>query len=173
MNIMWIYQIIGFLGYAILLYSLWNNKKEKLLKYRILGNIIIAIHYSFLGGIIGFITNIVTAFRGIVYSNKEKKMFSSFLWVFAFMICYIVLCLYNQTGIISFLPAFGAIIVSITLWKSNLKLIRLSFILEGIFWILYAINIGSWSAITIESILLISTIFALLKYDFKLFKKSK
>lgn len=167
---MLIYQIIGFIGYIILLYSLWNNKKEKLLKYRVLGNIIIAIHYLLLGGIIGFITNIITAFRGIVYSNKNKKFFSKVIWVYIFIVIYIGMGIYNQTGIISILPAIGATVVSITLWKDNLKFIRLAFILEGIFWIIYAINAGSWSAIIIESILLISTMATLIKYDIKKLK---
>ena len=166
-----IYQIIGFIGFGFLLYSLWSVNREKLLKYRIVGNLIIGVHYLLLGAVMGFAVNMITATRGVVYSNKHRKMFSSAIWVVAFVAVYIAIGIYNQTGIVSFLPVISAVVVSIALWNNNLKLIRISLALESLCWLTFAISVGSWSGISVEAILLVSAVAALIKLD--ILKKTK
>lgn len=160
-----IYQLIGLFGYSLLLFSLWNSKKVKILSYRIWGNLIIAIHYLGLHAFTGFTTNLITSLRGLIYSKKETPFFHNKLWIGFFISFYLITGFITFNSLYSFLPIISAVIVSITLWNDNLFFIRLSFILEGTCWLIYAISVTSWSAIIIQSVILLSNIINFIKYE--------
>ena len=158
--IMLLYELIGFLGYGFLAYSLLSNKKKNILKYRIFANSSLGIHYLLMGGLTGFATNIVTVFRNIVYSNKKKKSFSNIIWVPLFIITYILLGIVTWHGWISVLPIIAVSILTLSLWQDNVRIIKLSYLIEGACWFIYAIYISSWS-VAISVVIL--SIFLLIK----------
>ena len=77
-------QILGLFGLAMNVLSFQQKTKRSLITVQFIGGAIFAIHFLLLKTPIGCMLNLISVFRGIVFSNKEKFKADNILWLPAF-----------------------------------------------------------------------------------------
>lgn len=157
-------QLIGLLGLIILLFSFQKNTRKDLLKYQIISSSFFSIQYLILGALSGFVMNITMCIRNLIFSKYEnvpKK------YITIVVIIMIMLSLLSYNGPISLLPCLGSIMYTISLAKSNLKITRCVNILTCILYAIYDIKVLAIAGLISTTIELLSTLFAIYRYDLK------
>lgn len=148
-----------------LILSMWVNDEKEAYKHQFLNAFFLTISSIFFLSWTGVTTMALAASRNVMV-YKDKLTFN---WTIFFIILSVVFGLaVNTKGIIGLLPIIA--IVQITLcnyYLKTIKWIKLSFIVNELFYIVYFIAIWDFSSSVIESITAIIGLISL----FKLLKK--
>lgn len=148
-----------------LILSMWVNDEKEAYKHQFLNAFFLTISSIFFLSWTGVTTMALAASRNVMV-YKDKLTFN---WTIFFIILSVVFGLAGNTkGIIGLLPIIA--IVQITLcnyYLKTIKWIKLSFIVNELFYIVYFIAIWDFSSSVIESITAIIGLISL----FKLLKK--
>lgn len=148
-----------------LILSMWVNDEKEAYKHQFLNAFFLTISSIFFLSWTGVTTMALAASRNVMV-YKDKLTFN---WTIFFIILSVVFGLaVNTKGIIGLLPIIA--IVQITLcnyYLKTIKWIKLSFIVNELFYIVYFITIWDFSSSVIESITAIIGLISL----FKLLKK--
>lgn len=161
---MWFYiaQIFGFISFIILLFSFWQNNRQKLLLYQMINGILFAVQYALLGGVTGALVNLAGFFRALLFQK-----FTNFLILFIFVIVYIAICFFTYDGYVSLFPVIASLIYTFGLTKKSNNKIRITAIICSFFWLLYNFLVMAYVSFFSEFVLLASNIIALYKLDIK------
>lgn len=157
-------QLIGLIGLIILLLSFQRNNRKDLLKYQIMSSSFFSVQYLILGAMSGFVMNITMCMRNLIFSKYEnvpKK------YITIVVIIMTLLSLLSYDGPISLLPCIGSIMYTISLAKSNLKITRIMNVITCALYIIYDIKVLAIAGLISASIELLSTVFAIYRYDIK------
>lgn len=157
-------QLIGLIGLIILLLSFQRNSRKDLLKYQIMSSSFFSVQYLILGAMSGFVMNITMCIRNLIFSKYEnvpKK------YITIVVIIMTLLSLLSYDGPMSLLPCIGSIMYTISLAKSNLKITRIINVLTCTLYIIYDIKVLAIAGLISASIELLSTVFAIYRYDIK------
>ena len=134
-------------------------------KYKDIINIGMKVKVPFGNKIInGFVMNITMCIRNLIFSKYEnvpKK------YITIVVIVMTLLSLLSYDGPISLLPCIGSIMYTISLAKSNLKITRIMNVITCALYIIYDIKVLAIAGIISASIELLSTAFAIYRYDVK------
>ena len=148
-----------------LILSMWVNDEKEAYKHQFLNAFFLTISSIFFLSWTGVTTMALAASRNVMV-YKDKLTFN---WTIFFIILSVVFGLAGNTkGIIGLLPIIA--IVQITLcnyYLKTIKWIKLSFIVNELFYIVYFIAIWDFSSSVLESITAIIGLISL----FKLLKK--
>ena len=148
-----------------LILSMWVNDEKEAYKHQFLNAFFLTISSIFFLSWTGVTTMALAASRNVMVYNDKL----TFNWTIFFIILSVVFGLaVNTKGIIGLLPIIA--IVQITLcnyYLKTIKWIKLSFIVNELFYIVYFIAIWDFSSSVIESITAIIGLISL----FKLLKK--
>ena len=148
-----------------LILSMWVNDEKEAYKHQFLNAFFLTISSIFFLSWTGVTTMALAASRNVMV-YKDKLTFN---WTIFFIILSVVFGFaVNTKGIIGLLPIIA--IVQITLcnyYLKTIKWIKLSFIVNELFYIVYFITIWDFSSSVIESITAIIGLISL----FKLLKK--
>jgi len=158
-------NVISLFAGIFLILSMWVNDEKEAYKHQFFNAFFLTISSIFFLSWTGVTTMALAASRNVMV-YKDKLTFN---WTIFFIILSVVFGLaVNTKGIIGLLPIIA--IVQITLCNYYLKLItwiKLSFIVNELFYIVYFIAIWDFSSSVIESITAIIGLISL----FKLLKK--
>ena len=158
-------NIISLFAGIFLILSMWVNDEKEAYKHQFLNAFFLTISSIFFLSWTGVTTMALAASRNVMV-YKDKLTFN---WTIFFIILSVVFGLaVNTKGIIGLLPIIA--IVQITLcnyYLKTIKWIKLSFIVNELFYIVYFIAIWDFSSSVIESITAIIGLISL----FKLLKK--
>ena len=157
-------QLIGLIGLIILLLSFQRNSRKDLLKYQIMSSSFFSVQYLILGAMSGFVMNITMCIRNLIFSKYENvpKRYITIV-----VIIMTLLSLLSYDGLISLLPCVGSIMYTISLAKSNLKITRIMNVITCALYIIYDIKVLAIAGLISASIELLSTAFAIYRYDIK------
>lgn len=148
-----------------LILSMWVNDEKEAYKHQFLNAFFLTISSIFFLSWTGVTTMALAASRNVMVYNDKL----TFNWTIFFIILSVVFGLaVNTKGIIGLLPIIA--IVQITFcnyYLKTIKWIKLSFIVNELFYIVYFIAIWDFSSSVIESITAIIGLISL----FKLLKK--
>ena len=158
-------QILGIIALVILVISFQKNEKKELLRYQIFASIFFALQYLFLNAINGFLMNVMTIIRNLIFEKQIKKVPIIYLIVIILSIMLITIMSYN--GLISLLPAISVILYSIGVWQNNLKITRILEVISCILFVIYNINVLAIAGIISSLIELSSTLIAIYRFDIK------
>lgn len=166
MNTFTLAQIFGFLGAISMLLSSWQKTKEKVLTFLILDSLFYFIQYLLLGALSGAFTNIIGLIRTILFKYKDNnKYLKNNIILYTIMIIYLVIGIITYKGLISTFPVIVSILYSVLLWQDNVKKIRIGTSIMILSWLIYNISVGAYIGAIVETILLISSIIAIIKID--------
>ena len=152
-------QLIGILGFCIVVLSFYKKETTTILLYQVTSNFIYAVHYFLLGGLSGAFCCVIGMIRNIslVKANNKKIILPIFI------IIYSLITLVFYEGIYSLLPMMANVSYLISMTYKNKKILLRGAIVSSICWILYAIFVSSYVSIVTESILLISNAIQLIR----------
>ncbi len=163
----WIAQGFGVLGLLVMVISLFQKNKDKMLGYVVFNGIFFGIEYLLLGAFSGMFSNFFGIFRTYVSKEKEKhRNLNKWNVLLFFIIGYTIIGFISFDGkIISLLPIIAEIIYVITLWQKDVGRIRIGTLLMVILWLIYDIFVKAYPSMITDLIVMSSTIIAIVMKD--------
>ena len=156
-------QIIGAIALIILIISLQNNSKKRLLTYQMISSLLYALQYFFLKANTGCFMNLICMIRNWIF-NRYPKTRPPIYWLIIIMVYTSSL---SYAGIISTLPMIAVVIYSIALWNGNLTKIRITEVISCTLYIIYNIKVLAITGLIATIIELLGAVFAIYKFDIK------
>ena len=156
-------QLIGLLGFCILVLSFYKKETTKILTYQITSNFAYTAHYFLLGGLSGAFCSLIGIFRNIalIKSNNRKIIIPIFI------LLYFIVTIIFYENIYSIFPMLANSIYLICISLKEKKKLLIGAILSSSLWILYAIFVSSYVSVVTESILIVSNLIQLVKINKK------
>lgn len=160
--------IFCIIAFAMTCISLCVNNRKKSLFIQSFNCICEGIYdyliYAYTGAILSLI-NLIRTFIFIKKDSLNKKIYN-FLIILFFVII-IIGCIYTWNGYISLLPTIGSIIRLYCLSNDKMKLIRISGVTTGLLYGIYYIYYNSLLFVIGDSLILITSLISIYKYDIK------
>lgn len=163
----WIAQGFGILGLLVMVISLFQKNKDRMLGYVVLNGIFFGTEYLLLGAYSGMFSNFFGIFRTYISKEKEKhKNLNKWYILLFFIIGYAIIGFISFDGkIVSLLPIIAEIIYVIALWQKDVKKIRIGTLLMVILWLIYDIFVKAYPSMITDLIVMSSTIVAIVIKD--------
>ncbi len=157
-------QIFGVMGSISIVLSNWQKSKNKMMIFVLLDSVFYFIQYMLLKAPAGAVTNIVSFFRVILFSKKEKiKMKNNNIILYMVLIVYLILGMLTFKTFIDCLPIIATIIYTIFLWQDNTQKIRIGSSIMFFMWMIYDIFVKAYFGAIAECFLLITSLLAIIK----------
>lgn len=156
-----IFSILAFLATII---SMVVKTRKKSLIVQSFNCIFEGIYDILIKAYTGAILSLINLIRTYLFLNNNKfskHIYNLILVIFELII--IISCVFTWDGYISLLPAVGSMARAYCLWKDDMKLIRTSGIIIGLFYGIYYIYYGSLFMVIGDTLILLTSIYALLK----------
>lgn len=165
-------QGIGVVALVANLSVFQTNKRKNMILLGLCGCLLWAGHFFLLGALTGAALNTVAAVRFYVYYRTKPSKRN--IWIMWFFIGVTILATaLTWQGWISLLPFIGTASGVIAFWQKKTKYIRRLALVSSPPWLTYAIIVGSYPGIVVESLLLISNLTGQARFDFKKFQYRK
>lgn len=152
-------QLIGLLGFCILVLSFYKKQTVTILTYQITSNFAYTVHYFLLGGLSGAFCSLIGIIRNIVLIKSDNKK----IIIPIFISLYLIVTIIFYEGIYSLLPMIANSLYLIILTYKSRKKLLIGAIISSILWILYSIFVSSYVSVVTESILIVSNVIQLVK----------
>jgi len=156
-------QLIGLLGFCILVLSFYKKETVTILTYQITSNFAYTVHYFLLGGLSGAFCSLIGIIRNIVLIKSNNKKIIIPIFVFLYLLVTIIF----YENIYSIFPMIANSIYLICITLKDKKTLLKGAIISSILWILYSIFVSSYVSVVTESILIISNTIQLTKLNSK------
>ena len=152
-------QLIGILGFCIVVLSFYKKETTTILLYQITSNFVYAVHYFLLGGLSGAFCCFIGMFRNLtlIKCNNKKIILPIFITL------YTLITIIFYENIYSLLPMMANLSYLIGMTYKNKKTLLKGALVSSSCWILYAIFVSSYVSIVTESILLTSNTIQLIR----------
>ena len=154
-------QLIGLLGFCILVLSFYKKDTVTILTYQITSNFAYTVHYFLLGGLSGAFCSLIGIIRNLVLIKSDNKKIIIPIFIFVYLLVTIIF----YEGIYSLFPMIANFTYLVMLTPKNKKNILTGAIINSIFWILYSIFVSSYVSVVTESILIVSNTIQLIKIN--------
>lgn len=167
-------QIFGILGLIVIVISLFQKQKSKMLSFVMLNGIFFGIQYLLLGAYSGMISNFFGIARTYCFMKRENNKNYDKLQVLAFfLIGYIIIGFVTFDGsLIGIFPVIAEIIYVIAMWQKSTKRIRIGTLIMVSLWLVYDIIVMAYPSVITDLIVLSSTLIAIYVNDIKKTKEN-
>lgn len=159
-------QLFGILGSISMMLSNWQKSKNKMMLFLTFDSILYFIQYMLLRAYTGAFTNVISFFRVLIFSNKDKMVTKH-----KNIALYIILLLYITSGILTYnsiidcLPILATLVYTIFLWQDNIQRIRIGSSIMFSMWMVYDIVVKAYFGAFFECFLLITSILSIIKLN--------
>ena len=151
------------IGANILIYQ--QKTGQRLIAYKLISDVLWALHYFFLGAYSGIVVAVIAALREFVYLFKEKKWASFRGMPIVFMLISIGLGIWAWGGYASLLTIAASLIAIGGFWKKSPRLSRILAFPIAISLLTYDILCGSYLGIINECVSMISATVGIIRYS--------
>ncbi len=161
-------QLVGAAAMILLFLSYQVNERKIILIFQVCISICWTVHYGMLGATAGVLINILCFIRNITFSYRDKYRWSSGIWM-PIIICAaeVIATVAVWGGPVDILALIGAPLQTTALWMKKPKYIRLLMLFASPLWMVYDYFNGSYVGILTETIVMISLLIAMFRYDIK------
>lgn len=157
-------QCVGVVAYIIVGYSFYKKEKLQILFLQFLSNIIFGIHYFLLSGLTGAACSILSALMLIsMYICEKKEVKNKKIVALVIIIVLAVISAITYENIFSIFPIIATAISAISFIFDSETFIRFVGVIAAICWLIYGAICMSYSAMVFETIIIITTIIAIIK----------
>lgn len=159
LNNYFISQILVIISTIFISITYFTKKRSKVLIIFIFYSCLYGLHYLLLGALTGFLMNIVSIIRNVLfYLNEQRHKENSVLFLLILYIIILLFTLYSYKDIYGIVSMSASLLSTYSVWQKNLKIYRFIAIIVSILFIIYAIHINSLFALITEVILLFAEI---------------
>lgn len=155
-------QMLGLIGWILLLLSYWKEDINKLLFIQLISGVFYAFHYYFLGAVEGVFVIIFELLRDFSYykTDLDKYIFIGTVPV------YIIYSLFNFTGLVSIFPCIASLIDGYSL-SYNKNTAVVGAIITEILWMIYDGLNGSYIGLVTGGIMIVSNLMVIIFDKYK------
>ena len=145
--------------------AIFQKQKWKMMLYFTVTNILNAIMYLAFGRIAGMAICFVAAIRTTIFMIYDfKKLKPNLVWLVFFEIIFIITAILTWQDALDILPLVAILAVGYGSWQDNQTILRVSYLVNEILYILYKGIIGAYISMSVETINMICTIVCLIYY---------
>lgn len=157
-------QMFGFVAFFISVISVLQKSRNSYIYFNFSQNVFSGMQYFFLGKMVAFYLCLITLLRLIVYSYKSKfnKIFY-LVTLFIFLIISIFVSYITFDTFVDIFPAIASVLVCISVWQSDIFVIKFFVIITKFLWGIYACFTGAYMAIIMDVFMIAWTISYLLR----------
>lgn len=138
--------------------------KVRILVFCIIYNIFYGIHYLLLSASTGFMMNLVSLIRNVIFfSNSKKEKQNSVVYLIILSVISMIFCIITYKDAYSIVSMIASILSIYSVWQDNTLIYKILALPVSICFLVYAIHINSLFAIITEIVLLITQTSALIK----------
>ena len=157
-------NLIALLGSFVMVYSGTIKDKKGTIFVQSIQITLLAISNIVLGGIAGFIINLINLIRNII---SYKNLLNIKIKVIISIISIILTLVFNKEGLIGYLPLISTLIFT---WFMSIKdIIKFKYVLAiSVFlWLIYDFSIRSYTASLFDAITVVVTLLSIIKINNK------
>lgn len=151
-------QCILAVAYLILILSFLFNKKEKLLLFFLIDNILFLVGYIVFGAWEVVPTMIISIFRNILFYFLAKYKIHSYIFLILLELITFFACLYTWNGILSCIILFGYLAYTYGCWQNSKLVLLICNCILSVCFIVYNILISNIVPIVMESVVIVFSI---------------
>lgn len=157
MNTVLLANAIALVGAALMAGIGFLKKRKQILGAQCVQFTIMGVSNLLLGGVTGFIANILSIIRNLLCFNRKMGWPMKLLFVAAQAVLSLV---FNKAGLLGWLPFFAA--ASFTLFADTNKILLLkgTMIFGQTLWIIYDFNLRNYVTFTFDILTLVSTLWS-------------
>lgn len=161
-------QIFGLVGLVFTITANYQNKKNRVLVFQILANILCFLQYLLLSALAAASSFLVAVIRCIIfYAFDKKKKNKSKLVLVLFSILIIILGFFSYKDLFSLIPIVTAVFYTYGVWQDDLKKFRKIAFVVPVTWIVYNVHVGAYVGVFLTIIEALATLIAIIKLDIK------
>lgn len=148
-------QISVIIATIFISFTYFSKNRKIFLILFILYSIFYGIHYLLLNALTGFLMNLVSIIRNIIFFKYEvKKKENSKLFLILLFSIIIIFGVYSYKDLFSIISILASLLSTYSVWQKNTKVYRILAVVVSVCFIIYAVHIKSLFAIITEIILL-------------------
>ena len=166
-NIDWIMligQILGVVAVILGFITYQMRSPKALLIVNLITCGVFCAHYLLIGAISGFVLNALGIVRNLVYTNRDKKIFSSPVWPYIFAVIMLIAGLVTWQDWRTILMICALVINSVCLSLKNAQHIRYSLLITCPLVMLYDILVHSYGGIVYEGMSIASAVIGIIRF---------
>lgn len=164
-NVYMIAQLIGVLGTIAVVIGMQQKKYNRIVFCKILNELFASIHYFLIGGYTGMVINFASCLTNGVYWYRITKGKSTLIFQILFGALFVTLGALSWQGAISIYVVLAKLISSVSLGIKTPRTIRFLNLISNPCWLVYNLYMGSVAGIITDSLVLASTIIAVVRLD--------
>ena len=158
-------QLIGVLAWIFLFLSFYRKNTDKILIFQVIASILYCVHYYFLNAYSGLLMCLISAIFDFAYykGNNDKYLYivSIPLRVLAGFLSY--------NKFVDILPIIASLLDGYVLTKEK-KSLLIGSVIYYIIWVIYNLNVASYSGVITDGILVISNL-SILLFNFNILNR--
>lgn len=151
-------EIIGYIAMATSFVMNQQSSRKRIILFKLLMDFLWIAHFLMIGGYTIVLTTSIAVFREFVFINRDKKFFSSNIWLAVFIVLTASTPIFSWIGVVSIFPAVSSILATISFWIKSVKTTKKLLFLSSVCQMVYVISVHSYSAITGEILTMTSII---------------
>ena len=166
-NIDWIMligQILGVVAVILGFITYQMRSPKALLIVNLITCGVFCAHYLLIGAISGFVLHALGIVRNLVYTNRDKKIFSSPVWPYIFAVIMLIAGLVTWQDWRTILMICALVINSVCLSLKNAQHIRYSLLITCPLVMLYDILVHSYGGIVYEGMSIASAVIGIIRF---------
>lgn len=161
-------QVFGLIGLAFTITANYQNKKNRLLIFQILSNLLCFIQYLLLNALAAAGSFLVAVLRCCIFYVFDKKGKNrSKLVLVLFSILIVILGFLSYQDLFSLIPIVTAVFYTYGVWQDDLKKFRIIAFIVPVTWIVYNIHVEAYVGVVLTIIEALATLVAIIKLDIK------
>ena len=160
-------QAIGLAGNLIVMLAVQFNNRKLVLAAQAIACLLWVVHYGLLGAMTAVFLNFISFARSMIFFHNDKRWAKSTVWLWLFVVLFAVNSLLTWEGWRSVLPGVAMSLTTGALWTKKPPRMRLLYLLNSPFWLIYNLLAGSYSCAILELLALVSYIVAIIRFDLR------
>ena len=146
--------------------AILQKEKWKMMLCYIINNIFVMAMYFTFGQITPACIAIVALIRTIVFMLYAlKKIKPNVVWLIVFESAFVATTIFTWSSPLDLMPMFALLAAGYGSWQDNYAILRSSYIVNKILYVIYDFIIGAYIAMAVEAVNFIYTIISLIYYS--------
>lgn len=156
-------QIVGLLALLLTIASMQPRYRKNILRLKLAGSILFAVHFGLLGAMTGLALNAISAVRAFLFNRYHEE--TRPVWpLFAVLLLFIGVTIISWQGPISVIPLVAMLVSTVGFWQRNEQSMRRSSLVASPLWLTYNIASFSLAGIATEVLLFTSALIGLWRF---------
>ncbi len=160
-------EVIGYVAVFFAFIMFQQTSRKRLIFCKLIIDFLWITHFAMLGGYTIVCTTSISVLRELVFINRDKRFFSSRIWLFAFLLFYAATPIFTWEGIHSIFPAISSIAATVSLWVQSVNRTKQISLMVSISQLIYEAVVCSYAAMTGEVVTILSIIISFIRMRMK------